>query len=244
MENNPEISIVIPAYNEEKRLPSTLEKCFGFLLANRYSFEVIVVDDGSQDNTSPLVKKYQCRWPNLYLMHNDIKRGKGFSVRRGMLHANGKYIYFSDADLSTPIEELEKSIAYLRNGYDVVFGSRAMSASQVIVREAWYRDRMGKIFGFIVRNLALPGIRDSQCGFKGFQRNAAINIFRRQTVEGFAFDVEVLFIGRRLGLRMAEVPVSWKDSPQSKVNPIFDSFNMLIELIRIRMNNILGRYSF
>lgn len=244
MEDNLDISVVIPAYNEEKRLPATLEKIIRYLETSSHNFEIIVVDDGSSDNTRKIVTEYMNRCRGLVLLCNPKKNGKGSSVRAGILAAKGKYIFFSDADLSTPIEEIEKLLFYLRNGYQVVFGSRALSGSQIIIREAWYRDKMGKIFGFLMRHAVLPGIRDSQCGFKGFHKDIISSLFNIQRINGFAFDVEILFIARKLGLSMKEVPVRWLDSPKSKVNPILDSPKMLFDLIKIHWNNLNRKYSF
>jgi len=240
--DNPFVSIVIPSHNEEKRLPKTIERILEYLAEQKYSFEIIVVDDGSKDATVELVKDFISRGANIRLLENGTNRGKGFSVKSGVLIAQGEYVFFSDADLSTPIEEIEKLLLRLKEGCDVVFASRGMHNSAVIVREAWYRDTMGKVFGFLVRNLAVKGIRDSQCGFKGFRKSAALKIFPLQTIDGFAFDVEILFIARKLKMSMAEIPVRWIDSPKSKVNPVLDSLKMLIGLFKVRLNNILGKY--
>lgn len=240
--DNPLISIVIPAYNEEKRLSKSIQRIIDYLIQKKYSFEIIVVDDGSLDGTAAIVKDFMFKNLDIFLLQNVRNRGKGFSVKRGILTARGNYIFFSDADLSTPIEEIEKLLLRLKEGCDLVFASRGMPNSNIVVREAWYRDTMGKIFGFLVRNLAVQGIRDSQCGFKGFSKSAALKIFPLQTINGFAFDVEVLFIAKNLKMAMAEIPVRWIDSPKSKVNPILDSVKMLIELFRIRINDALGKY--
>jgi len=244
--DNPFISIVIPAYNEEKRLPMTLKLITEYLGQEKYVFEIIVVDDGSTDGTAEMVREYASGNNNfnIRLFQNAANRGKGFSVRSGVLVSHGDYIFFSDADLSTPIEEIEKLLLRLKDGCDVVFASRGMLSSKVIVREAWYRDKMGKIFGFLVRNLAVRGIRDSQCGFKGFRRETAMRLFGMQTIKGFAFDVEILFIAKKLKMRMAEIPVCWVDSPKSKVNPISDSLKMLFELFTICLNDKLGKYRY
>jgi dolichyl-phosphate beta-glucosyltransferase len=238
----PELSVIIPAYNEELRLPSTLRKILNYLSSAGYDFELIVVDDGSSDGTVALVNRIAAEDGRVRLLSNNGRRGKGFSVRNGILSASGRYRVFSDADLSTPIEEVEKLIGRLKSGCDVVFGSRALSDSDVVVREAWYRDAMGKVFGFLVRSIALPGVSDSQCGFKGFSGNVASRLFALQRLTGFAFDVEILFIARKMGLSTEEVPVRWIDSPKSKVNPVLDSFKMLCELIKIRINNATGAY--
>lgn len=238
----PYISIIIPAHNEEARLPKTLDKVLSYLDGKNYRYELIVVDDGSRDRTSAIVMERMRKNPSVQLLVNPKKSGKGLSVKRGMLAARGDYLVFSDADLSTPIEEVEKLLENLKGGCDVVFGSRAMSDSRVIVRETWYRDLMGKTFGFLVRSIALPGVMDSQCGFKGFRKEAAMDLFNLQVLNGFAFDVEILFIARKLGFLIKEVPVRWIDSPKSKLNPVVDSMKMLIELIKVRLNDLNGRY--
>lgn len=243
MENRVEVSLVIPAYNEEQRLSATLDKIIDYLRAHQDGFEVIVVDDGSSDATSSIVREYMERYPQVSLLSNDKNTGKGFSVKKGVLASRGEYILFSDADLSTPIEEAEKLLRSLKDSCDVAFASRAMPDSQIIRREAWYRDAMGKIFGLLVRNIALPGVRDSQCGFKGFRREVIPALFNLQKLKGFAFDVEILFIARKLGLAMKEVAVRWIDSPKSKVNPMIDSCKMLGELCALRWNDFCGRYS-
>jgi len=242
MQSDLELSIVIPAYNEEHRLAATLEKIIAYLKPRDYKFELIVVDDGSVDATSEVIKKYALNCATLRSLRNPKRSGKGFSVRRGVLEAQGKYVFFSDADLSTPIEEIDNLLPFLKNQYSLVFASRALRSSKVIVREAWYRDTMGKIFGFLVRHTFLPGVSDSQCGFKGFRIDTAKNIFSRQKLDGFAFDVEVLFIAKRLNLPMKEVPVHWIDSAKSKVNPITDSCKMLLELSKIYLNKLYGKY--
>lgn len=239
---SPFISIVIPAYNEEKRLPKTLERVIEYMSGQKYAFEIIVVDDGSSDATGKIVRDKMSGNSSIRLMQNHKNRGKGFSVRSGISAAQGEYVFFSDADLSTPIEEIEKLLLRLKEGCDVAFASRGMRNSDVVVREAWYRDTMGKVFGFLVRNLAVRGVHDSQCGFKGFRKSSAAKIFTLQLINGFAFDVEVLFIAKKLKMSTAEIPVRWIDAPKSKVNPILDSLKMLCELFRIRLNNLLGKY--
>ncbi|MBI5144904.1 MAG: glycosyltransferase family 2 protein [Candidatus Omnitrophica bacterium] len=243
MDKGLQLSIIIPAYNEEKRLPVTLERIAGYLKSKGYTFEIIVVDDGSNDKTQEVVRNFMRKYPMLSLIHNQIRSGKGAAVRAGILSSRGEFIFFSDADLSTPIDEIEKLLLSLKDGYDIAFASRAMSESQVVVREAWYRDIMGKIFCFLVRHLVVAGVRDSQCGFKGFRRDKASILFSRQRLNGFAFDVEILFLARKLNFSSQEIPVRWIDSPKSKVNPIVDSCKMLIGLFKIHLNNLAGKYA-
>lgn len=243
VEDNPDISIVIPAYNEEERIPLTLEKIIDYLDSHKYSFEIIVVNDGSRDNTVKVVKECMKSCAKLRLLHNLRKTGKGFSVKKGMFNSHGKYVFFSDADLSTPIEEIEKLLFFLKNNYDVVFGSRCARDSQVLVRATWYRDALGRVFGFLLRHIVLPWVKDSQCGFKGFRKDVISDLFNLQRLNGFAFDVEILFIARKLGLSTKEIGVRWINSPKSKLNPVIDSFKMLIELFKVRFNDLFGKYS-
>jgi dolichyl-phosphate beta-glucosyltransferase len=236
------LSVVIPAYNEELRLDKTLRGIHTYLQRQPYAAEIIVVDDGSQDRTVSIVRAYDGWSPPVSVLHNGRNRGKGFSVRRGFLHARGDYLLFSDADLSTPIEEVEKLFAALREPCDIAIGSRALLGSRVEVHQPWYREHMGQLFNAFVRALAVPGIRDTQCGFKCFRREAALAICRRMAVERFGFDVEMLYLARRLGYRVREVPVVWRNSPQTRVRVGRDSVSMLGDLLRIRWNDLRARY--
>jgi dolichyl-phosphate beta-glucosyltransferase len=172
-----------------------------------------------------------------------MNRGKGFSVKNGFMHAKGKLLVFSDADLSTPIEEVSKLLNYYNEGYDVVIGSRGMKDSDIQIHQPWYRELMGRIFNFFVVLLAIHGFKDTQCGFKGFRREAALEICMRQRMEGFSFDVEMLYIAKKLGYRIKEVPIQWFDSPQTKVNTLKDSRKMFMDLLRVRINDWKGVYS-
>ena len=236
-----ELSVVIPAYNEEMRLPKTLRTIVDYL-ADRFSYEIIVVDDGSTDRTYEVSQKFfdmnQCG----RVLKNDGNCGKGCSVRRGMLEANGRLRLFSDADMSTPIDQLEKLHAEIRNGYDIAIGSRSLSDSDIKLHQPLYRELMGKVFNRFVQKAAVRGIIDTQCGFKLFTGEASHDIFVRQISNGFSFDVEVLFIASKLGYRVKEVPITWVNSPESKVNPITDSARMLLDLFFIRARNLRGIY--
>lgn len=227
------LSIVIPAYNEENRIGSTLRRILNYLNDQSYAAEVLVVVDGSQDRTIEVVREFADGSPNIVVLDNESNRGKGFAVRRGMLESRGQYVLFSDADLSTPIEEVERLLVYLERGYDVAIASRAHHDADIRVRQPWWRQLMGKIFNRFVQALILPAIRDSQCGFKCFPREVAQKVFSRQRIDRFGFDVEVLWISRKLGYRIAEVPVTWINDPLSKVHPVRDSFWMLVDLFRI-----------
>jgi len=235
------ISIVIPAYNEEARLRGTLERILSHVDGKGYDHEIIVVDDGSGDGTVLVAEGFAGK--GVRILRNDRNRGKGYAVRHGMLEAGKDLLLFSDADLSTPIEELEKLAAPVLTGkVQIAIGSRAVAGSQIEISQPAYRVAMGKIFNGLVRGIALGGVRDTQCGFKLFTREAAREVFRRQTLHGFGFDVEILFIARRLGLQIAEVPVRWIDSPDSKVHAIRDSWGMLQDLFRVRWNDLRGKY--
>jgi dolichyl-phosphate beta-glucosyltransferase len=233
---------VIPAYNEEQRIGTTLQTILAYLRQQPYAAEIIVVDDGSDDATSEIVAPLCGQGLPLYLLHNGRNRGKGFSVQHGFLHARGKYLLFSDADLSTPIEEVEKLFAALREPYDIAIASRALPCSRIEIRQPWYRENMGRFFNTLVRTVAIPGVRDTQCGFKCFTREAALQICHRMTRERFGFDVEMLYLARKLGYHICEVPVLWRHSSHTRVHPLRDSVSMLQDLFHTRWNDLCGRY--
>jgi dolichyl-phosphate beta-glucosyltransferase len=237
------LSVIIPAYNEEQRIGNTLRVSQAYLRRQPYASEIIVVDDGSQDGTASLVRAFDTAPPAICMVQNGRNRGKGFSVRQGFSHARGEYLLFSDADLSTPIEEVETLLAALHESCDIAIGSRALPGSRVEVHQPWYRESMGRLFNVFVQALAVPGIHDTQCGFKCFRREAALAICQRMTTERFGFDVEMLYLARRLGYRVREVPVVWRNSPQSRVRVWQDSISMINELLRIRWNSVCGRYN-
>lgn len=228
----PEVSIVIPAYNEAQRLPATLTRIEEYLRQTRLPAEVIVVDDGSLDGTAEVVRRHSERWPQLALM-GGAHGGKGAAVRLGMGAARGRYLVFSDADLSVPIEDLEKLLSPLRGGAGVAIASRALRQSQVEVHQPWYRETMGKIFNKLVRIFVLGGVKDTQCGFKAFTAEVAERVFPPLQTRGFGFDVEVLYRARKAGYRVVEVPTRWINSPQSRVHPIRHSLAMFLELLAI-----------
>ena len=238
------ISIVVPAYNEEARLPATLSKILSYLEGGAHSFaEVIVVDDGSADGTARVVREFHQRHPSIRLLSNPGNRGKGYSVRHGVLEARGEWVLFTDADLSTPIGEAASLLsAAAARGASVAFGSRAVDRSLIEVHQSYFRETAGRIFNLFVRLLTGLPFLDTQCGFKLFEAAAAREVFRRQRLERFGFDVEVLFIARRLGYRAVEVPVRWAHSEGTKVSMFRDSLNMFLDLVRIRWNALRGRY--
>jgi len=228
-----ELSIVIPAYNEAERIDATLEQVHRFALSTIEDFEILVVDDGSRDDTSARVEAFARKDPRIRLLRNDRNRGKGFSVRHGALQASKAYVLFTDADNSTPIEEV-LNLAPAAHPRALVIASRALDRSRMEVPQPWYRRLMGVSFRFIVQALVVPGIQDTQCGFKLFGREVARAVFPDMTTDGFAFDVEVIARAQRLGFDVVEVPVRWIDDRRSRVSPIRDSLRMLRDVLRIR----------
>jgi dolichyl-phosphate beta-glucosyltransferase len=241
-QSGPFLSIIIPAYREEKRIGPALEKIFVYLDGQNYTFEVIVVNDASPDNTAEVARNAGRGRANFRVVSNEFNRGKGASVRRGMMEARGDFLLFSDADLSTPIEETERFLNKMQEGCGVVIGSRALRESNIVTCQPWHRQIMGKTFNKIVRVLLVRGLKDTQCGFKMFTREAAKQVFPLQRIERFAFDVEVLFLAQRLGFRIYEMPVTWIDSPNTSVRMIRDSFSMFAALLQIRLNSLRGLY--
>jgi dolichyl-phosphate beta-glucosyltransferase len=234
------LSLVIPAYNEAQRIGPTLERVRAYLARQDYAFEIIVVDDGSRDSTAAVAGSFE----GVKVVRLDRNRGKGAAVRRGMLkEARGAHRFYYDADASTPIEELEACWPRFAAGADIVIGSRALAASRIERRQAWYREHMGRVFNLFLRGLGLTRFRDTQCGFKGFTARAAETCFPRQTLDGFSFDAELLHIAAMHGLRVDEVPVRWLNSPKSRVNPLTDSTRMFLDLLRVRANTAAGRYA-
>jgi dolichyl-phosphate beta-glucosyltransferase len=237
------ISIIIPAYNEEKRLPSTLERVIEYLDQKPFAFaEILVVDDGSRDGTVAQAAEFALRYPCVRILQNPGNRGKGYSVRHGMLEAKGDWVLFTDADLSSPIEELAKLMAAAeRTKAQIAIGSRAIDRSLIGVHQPAFREYAGRFFNLVMRFLTGLKFHDTQCGFKLFQREAAREIFSRQQLERFGFDVEVLFLAQLLGYRAVEVPVRWNNVEGSKVGTLqgLDSF---VDLLRIRRNQWTGRY--
>lgn len=227
------LSLVIPMYNEETRIGSTLEKALVYLRSQKYTWEIIVVDDGSSDRSVSVAEKI-LEGAAGRVLKNPENRGKGYSVKRGMLEAEGEYIIFSDADLSTPIEESEGFLAELKSRYDIVIGSRALKDSRIEVRQSQARELMGKTFNKLARLLAFRDIHDSQCGFKGFRRIAAHDLFSRQKIDGFSFDVEVLYLAQKSGYSILEKPVRWQHVEQSRVRLVSDPLKMFLDLVKIR----------
>lgn len=241
----PELSIIIPAFNEEKRLRGTLVRVRDYFAGRASAFnglEIIVIDDGSSDATPRVAQESARLMPYLRVLSNDGNRGKGYSVRRGMLEARGRIALFTDADLSSPIEECEKLFAAISAGNDVAIGSRAIDRSLIAVHQSRFREVAGIIFNRFVRLITRLPLEDTQCGFKAFQMPACRVIFEQQRIGGFGFDPEILFLARRNGLGIAEVPVVWAHDAATKVHVYRDSNLMLRDLLRVRLNWILGRY--
>lgn len=236
-----ELSVVIPCYNEEKRIAPTLNTLFVFLNHHQSitEYEVIIVDDGSKDNTLKVIPPN----PHLHVIPHQVNQGKGGSVRTGVLNAKYENILFMDSDLATPIEELNRLSPYLQQGYDIIIASRNLPGSNLVVKQPKYRQLAGKTFPLLVRLLSGLPYKDTQCGFKLMKAGPGKEIFKRLTILRFAFDVEMLFIAKRLGYRTAEVPVNWIDQSGSTVHFFRDSWRMLKDLFTIRINDWKGRYA-
>jgi dolichyl-phosphate beta-glucosyltransferase len=237
-----ELSIVLPAFNEESRLEPTVREAVGYCRDSGRSFELIVVDDGSRDGTSALVLKLGDEFRELRLIRLAANHGKGYAVRSGVINSRGKAVLIADSDGATPIGEIVRLEAALAAGADVAIGSRGIHAEGVKVRAKLYRHVMGRIFHGLVETLTVRGIRDTQCGFKLFRGSVAQDLFTRMRMSGFSFDVEVLLMAQRLGYRIAEVPVNWTHRPGSKVSLTMDSVRMARDLFVIRGHCLSGEY--
>jgi glycosyltransferase involved in cell wall biosynthesis len=236
-----ELSIVIPAYNEEPRLPASLARIAAYIRASGRETEVIVVDDGSRDGTASAAESFRSKIPRLRVISNGENRGKGYSVRHGMLEAQGRIVLFTDADLSAPIEEADKLLAALET-HDIAFGSRALDRSLIEIHQSRFREFAGIVFNWMVRLcLGLPFV-DTQCGFKAYRREKCRIIFEQQRIERFGFDPELLYLARHHGLSAVEIPVRWAHSSATKVSVLRDSARMFFEVLLIQFNAIYGRY--
>jgi dolichyl-phosphate beta-glucosyltransferase len=226
-------SIVIPAYTESDRIGATIGDIYKFMPQQYPNFEVIVVDDGSRDDTRNVVKELAGEHPNLLLTPERPNFGKGFSVKQGMLASSGDVRLFMDADGSTHISQLESLMFDLTHGFDIAIGSRNALGAEIKIRQPWYREQMGHTFNFFVRWIAGTQFADTQCGFKAFSKKAADAIFPRQKMDRFAFDVELLYLANKYGMKVAEVPVVWLDCPRSTVNPLTAPVNMFMDVLRV-----------
>ncbi len=236
---NPFFSIVIPAFNEQKRLPGTLEKVFHFLTQQPFTFEVIVVENGSSDRTYEIAMEFARQHPNLHVLQSE--KGKGAAVQRGMLTAQGEYRFMCDADLSMPVEEILKFLPPALQDFDIAIGSREAKES-IRYNEPSYRHWGGRGINFLIQTLILPGLNDTQCGFKCFRATVAEDLFNRQTLLGWSFDIELLYMARRHGYRIIEIPIHWQHFSDSKVSALRDALHMIRDIFRIHANARRGVY--
>jgi glycosyltransferase involved in cell wall biosynthesis len=239
---HPEISIVVPAYNEGARIESALDRIFSCVEQRGWDAEVLIVDDGSTDDTASIVEQWMETYPRLHLIQNPGNRGKGYSVRNGLLQAAGEIVMFTDADLSAPMEEAERLFRAIDEGADVAIGSRWLDRARQTIHQPLYRQFFGRCFNWITRTVMGLPFKDTQCGFKAFRRSAAQIIFRLQTIERWGFDPEVLFIAQKLGYEIREVPVTWGHDERSRLSYLRDGLKMLEEMAIIRSNSLAGRY--
>src|ERR1700678_4157330 len=240
--NDMTYSIVIPAYNESQRLGATLDKVLAYVRAQRWDAEVIVVNDGSRDNTAEIVRAFAAKDPMVRLVENPGNRGKGYSVRNGILSSRGDIVVFSDADLSSPIEEMPKLLEALAAGADIAIGSRWLRAELQTQRQSLHRQVFGRIFNLLLRIILGLRFKDTQCGFKAFTRRAAQTILPLQHIERWGFDPEILFLARKFGFRVEEVAVLWGHSGDTRIHPLVDGARMFWELVRIRWYDLTGKY--
>ncbi len=232
----PYLSLVLPAFNEARRLPPTLQRLADFARGCTFPLEILIVVEHSADGTLDIASRFAAGQANFQIIDNKVQRGKGFAVRSGMLRARGEHVFYMDADLSVPLDAVHAFLRHFEEnaGAQVLIGNRQHAGSRISRRQSPLRERMGKVFNRILQRLALSGVHDTQCGFKAFRAKACREIFRRQTLDGFAFDVEVLLLAERLGYRIDDLPVEWINSPESKVNIVSDSLRMLRDTLRVR----------
>ena len=244
LRSNFDLSVIIPAYNESERLPPFLRRAVGFLEARKTSYEIIVVDDGSSDNTAQLVESFAEPGLHIRLIRSAYNKGKGAAVRRGMQAAHGHRQLFADADGATPIEELNGLEQALETGADVAIGSRSLASRSLhhTVYARWHRTVLGLVFNALVQRLGLDGIEDTQCGFKLFRQPVARDLFSLATIDGYGLDLELLYVAKRRGYHIVEVPVNWADQPGSKVHPLRDGISMLRSLLEVRRRSTQGLY--
>lgn len=232
----PQVSLVIPAYNESTRLPQSLHKIIAMSGSFAFTFEVLVIVEKSTDGTLELAREAAAKQENFHVIDNEVQRGKGYAVRSGMIRAAGDFVFYMDADLSVPLEDVPFFYEYFQHHpeADVLIGNRQHAESRILKSQSLLRKKMGQTFNLVLRSLAMLEVRDTQCGFKAFRKRAAREIFTRQTIDGFAFDVEILLLAQKLGYKTVDLPVRWMNSPESKVHILQDSLRMLCDAIRLR----------
>jgi len=238
------LSLIIPAYNEEKKIPATLENISKFLAQKEYTYEIIVVNDGSADNTHKVTEYFASTNKNVSILDNSKNEGKGASLKKGILASKGEYILFMDADYSTPIEEIDNMLSLLTQDsrYDFLIGSRYAEGANILRNEPLFRILLGRIYHYLVKVLLLGGIRDYNCGFKLYRKNVAKDLFPRLNCKGYAFDAELLYLAKHLSYRYKEMPITWKHNPDSKVKPFIDGVKTFFSLIRIKIDYYRGCY--
>ncbi|MEO6829160.1 MAG: dolichyl-phosphate beta-glucosyltransferase [Acidobacteriaceae bacterium] len=241
--NEPQLSIVIPAFNEQARIGATLDRVMDCVETRGWDAEVLVVNDGSRDNTAAMVSEMARRYPRLRLIENASNRGKGYSVRNGILQARGEIVMFTDADLSAPIEEAERLFAAIAEGADVAIGSRWLDRSRQTLQQPIYRRFFGRCFNWLTRLVMNLPLADTQCGFKAFRREAAQAIFVRQRIERWGFDPEILYIALRMGFHVKEVAVTWGHDDRSRISYVKDGLRMLQDLLMVRVHSLAGYYN-
>jgi dolichyl-phosphate beta-glucosyltransferase len=239
---DPQYTIVIPAYNESARIGPALTEVLRTLDEKHWNAEVLVVNDGSTDNTAAIVASFVAKDPRVRLLENGVNRGKGYSVRNGILHGTGNIVMFTDADLSSPMPEAERLFEAIRNGADVAIGSRWLEVSRRTIHQPLYRQFFGRCFNLVTRMIMRLPFADTQCGFKAFRRSAAQTIFQLQRIERWGFDPEILFIALKRGYNIQEVPVTWGHDERSRISYLRDGIKMLEELVYVRWNSLIGIY--
>ncbi len=239
------LSAIIPAYNEEKNIKNTVERVYDFLIKTVGSFEVIIVDDGSRDSTASVIHTIQKKLPYITVVSLPKNRGKGYAVKTGVQHAQGEYILFLDADGSTPISELTKFLEAHGQGADIGIGSRYLARSAVTIKQPWQRVALGRFGNRLIQVMLLPGIKDTQCGFKTFRADVAKKIYSLQTIDRWGFDMEILALAKLLGYTIKEIPVSWHDTTnrKSRFRPFKDAHRTLKDLVKIKCNLLKGVYT-
>jgi dolichyl-phosphate beta-glucosyltransferase len=235
------LSIIVPVYNEADKIEKTISSIVNYV-DKKYSYEIVIVDDGSRDETGSKIKKITGQGLPIRFLKNDVNVGKGAALKKGMTAAEGKYVVFTDADLSTPFEEIEKLLPYLKEGYDISFGSRKLKESDVKVYQPWYRVVMGYVFYFFARILVVSNVNDFNCGFKAFNNIAAHKLFDKIRIKRWGYDVEMFYLAKKYGFKIKEVPVSWSNSNTSKVSLFKDAIRSFVDLIEIRVNDMKGFY--